>query len=83
MIDVTALQLAYSKAEKKITGTVCKSAKVHRGMYCVSDATGKLWKVYELEDGLTGWIAVDWHSDYGSYTDPMPTKKDVLETLGF
>lgn len=84
MIDIKALQLAYSKAEKKIAGTICKSSKVHSGVYCVSDHTGRLWKVYQLTAELdNNWIAVDWYNDYGSYTDPMPTKRHILESLGF
>ena len=76
---------AYSKAEAKVTKKPLKCSRVFYGVYLASDRNGSLWEVSRM-DHLVGdkWIAqsypVSHHSDY---TDPMPTKNQLLYSLGF
>jgi len=80
--EITA---AYDKALDKVNKKPCVSARVFYGVYLASDRNGKVWEVSKM-DHLVGdkWIAqsypVSHHSDY---LDPMPTKSDVLYSLGF
>jgi hypothetical protein len=83
-MDAQDIQAAYTKAESKVTKPL-KCSRVFYGVYLASDRNGRLWEVsQQIESPGKPWLAqsypVSHHSDY---TDHMPTKFDVLYSLGF